>query len=157
MSLNLCTLTHPCPVKLQIPEYTFSSLIHNPHISIALDSVNFQPHFCFGQNYQYKPCSKCYEKMYMFIQGRLWQDTRGSPTWSGPRRYLLSPPPYNLGTSSALPPSECAHHPYSLGKQLVDLCHFPTPGEKARISQALSPCNCSPLWAKPKGHCSVQR
>lgn len=48
-----------------------------PHISIgALDSVKiFQSHILFLNLSQYKPCSKCYEKMYMFIQGRLWQDT----------------------------------------------------------------------------------
>lgn len=74
-----------------------------PHISIgALDSVKiFQSHFLFLNLSQYKPCSKCYEKMYMFIQGRLWQDTGLS---------LLGWPQEEAGVSDACV-SVSSHHP----------------------------------------------
>lgn len=101
-----------------------TALAHSPHVSAgALDSVkSFQSHFLFLNLSQYKPCSKCYEKMYMFIQGRLWQDTGGSPpqeapgggaggagvlvSGSSPPATLPTPSP---GTSSALPRVECTH------------------------------------------------
>lgn len=99
------------PVKLQATRiHIFSSLAYTtPHISIgALDSVKiFQSHFLFLNLSQYKPCSKCYEKMYMFIQGRLWQDTGGSPSLGGPRRrgleshtFVSLSPPTTLPTQS---------------------------------------------------------
>lgn len=74
-----------------------------PHISIgALDSVKiFQSHFLFLNLSQYKPCSKCYEKMYMFIQGRLWQDTGLS---------LLGWPQEGAGVSDPCV-SVSSHHP----------------------------------------------
>lgn len=81
----------------------FSSLAYTtPHISIgALDSVKiFQSHFFLNLS-QYKPCSKCYEKMYMFLQGRLWQDTGGSSPLGGPRR----------GLESHIFVSSSSHHP----------------------------------------------
>lgn len=129
-----------------------------PHISIgALDSVKiFQSHFLFLNLSQYKPCSKCYEKMYMFIQGRLWQDTgfslHGWPQeWAGVSDAWASVsshhpfPPSPPGTSSAPPLSECTHTPCFLGKQLVDLCHCPhTPGGRSRDQPGSLPCNCSP-------------
>lgn len=93
--------------------------------------------------------------MYMFIQGRLWQDTGGSPLPPPPGvapgggagvshicvSYLLPPPfpPNPPGTSSALPPSECTHIPIPWGSSQLTFAIFPTPLEEgARISQALS-------------------
>lgn len=127
-----------------------------PHISIgALDSVkSFQSHFLFLNLSQYKPCSKCYEKMYMFIQGRLWQDTGLS---------LLGWPQEGAGVSDAV--SVSSHHPSHpvpqepavpcplvsartppcfLVKQLVNLCHFPhTSGGRSWDQPGPLPCNCS--------------
>lgn len=148
---------HPRPVKLQATRiHIFSSLAYTtPHISIgALDSVKiFQSHFLFLNLSQYKPCSKCYEKMYMFIQGRLWQDTGGPPPapWGGPRRrgwslthlclYLLPPPfpPNPPGTSSALPPSECTHTPIPWGSSQLTLPFSPHPWRREPGSARPSP------------------
>lgn len=87
--------------------------------------------------------------------------------WVAPREgagvsHLPLPPPTTLPTppprtSGALPPSECTHTHIPWGKQLVDLCHFPhTPGGGSHGQPGPLPCNCSPLWARPKGRCSVQ-
>lgn len=104
----------------------------------------------------------------MFIQGRLWQDTGGSFPLGGPRRRRLEShtfvslsPPTTLPTQSPRnqqrPAPQWVHsHPYSLGKKLVDLCHFPhTPGGGGQDQPGPLLCNCLPLWARPKGRCSV--
>lgn len=107
----------------------FSSLtIHNPshqHWCTRL-CKNFSVTLLFLNLSQYKPCSKCYEKMYMFIQGRLWQDT-GLSLLGWPQEgagvsdvcLCLLPPPFPPsppGTSSALPLVSARTPPLFLGE-----------------------------------------
>lgn len=63
--------------------------------------------------------------MYMFIQGRLWQDTGGSPPLGGPRRKGLEsqtsvsrllPPPTQSPRNQQHPAPANARTPHSLGK-----------------------------------------
>lgn len=90
------------------------------------------------------------------------------PLWVAPgegagvSRIVSLSPPTTLPTPSPKnqqrPAPKWVHsHPYSLGKQLADLCHVPhTPGGGSQDQPGSLPCNCSPLWARPKGRCSVQ-
>lgn len=68
---------------------------------------NFQSPLFFLNLSQYKPCSKCYEKMYMFIQGRLRQDTRGGSLSDTHAGRCGPPPPPSLPP----PPQETQAHP----------------------------------------------
>lgn len=100
--------------------------------------------------------------MYMFLQGRLWQDTGGSSPLGGPRRGLEShifvslSPPTTLPTPSPKnqqrpAPSECTHTPIPWGNSELTFAIFPTPLEEgAGISQALSLVIVCPLGPDQK-------
>lgn len=105
--------------------------------------------------------------MYMFIQGRLWQDTGGSPPLGGPRKgpesqMSVSPsPPTTLPTQSPRnqqrpAPSECTNTPIPWGSSQMTLAIFPTPLEERAGSARPFPFAMSALWVTPKGRCSVQ-
>lgn len=118
----------------------------------ALDSVkSFQSHFLFLNLSQYKPCSKCYEKMYMFIQGRLWQDTGvlplGRPREEGLEARassslapLLPPPSPPRPQEPAAPcPELSALTPVPRGSSQVTFAISPHPGRKGPGAARPSP------------------
>lgn len=79
--------------------------------------------------------------MYMFLQGRLWQDTGGSSPLGGPRRGLES---HIFVSLSPLPP-------IPWGNSELTFAIFPTPLEEgAGISQALSLVIVCPLGPDQK-------
>lgn len=104
----------------------------------------------------------------MFIQGRLWQDTGGSPPSGGPRRggwsltYCVSisshHPSHPIPQEPAAPcPRVSALTPLFPGETASWPVPFsPHPGGGSQDQPGPLPCNCSPLWARPKGRCSVQ-
>lgn len=101
--------------------------------------------------------------MYMFIQGRLWQDTGGSPPREAPGggaggagvlslAPLLPPPSPPRPQEPAAPcPELSALTPVPRGSSQVTFALSPTPrGEGARSSQALSLAIVHPSGPDPR-------